>query len=192
MRKSMAVVSVVAMVLMGFTAFYLVGAAEEPKKYCFTFEKYFFLEYTDDCDGVVEVGEEAWWWFTIRVQNNMKDTTMYNVVVTDNLGGELEVNDQGYCDYWKGKLTITLRGETEKVSFKWEIGDLAPGEEAHLHLKVSTDINPGGHQSYTSPGEKQLNSGAVLKFMVEHKTGYKQVSAHTESIRIYVPWDDTP
>ncbi len=101
-------------------------------------------------------------------------------MIKDNFGAEIEIDE--VVSISQGDLEIKLKGKSEKVSLKWEIGYLLPGETARLILLVSTDLNPAGHQEYTSPGIYELNSGATLKFIdTEQDT---QLSAYTDSIYV--------
>jgi len=83
--------------------------------------------------------------------------------VKDNFGAELEL--VGDCDASTGEVVVTLKGKTEKVQLKWNVGTVVPGGIENLVCKMRTDINPGGQQQYSSPGEYEFNSGAVLKFL---------------------------
>ena len=80
-----------------------------------------------------------------------------------------------YASYW-------TKGNSEKVFLCWMIGALNPGETAELVFEISTDLNPAGKQEYTSCGDYELNSGAVLKFMFDGR----QYSVYTESITVIV------
>lgn len=134
----------------------------------------------NDEDGVVEVGEEITYLFHIMVNNNSgEDWT--NVVVKDNFGGELEITDT--VENTGGTLTINTVGNSDKAKISWEIGDLADGESAELVLKVMTDINPGGDQTYTDCGVHDINSGANVKFRDENN---KQGSYTTPSMTVDV------
>ncbi len=82
----------------------------------------------------------------------------------------------------QGTATLTTQGNSNKEFLKWEVGTLGPGGTANLVLMAQTDLNPAGHQEYTSPGTYEFNSGAVLKFLVDGK----QTSFETGSIMVTV------
>lgn len=184
MRKTLAIISVLALVLVGFIAM------ANPVAACngFTFTKEMELIYQEDCDGIVEVGEEAKWKVTITIKNNYP-WPMTNVVVTDRLGAELEIDYICTCSPSHGSVDYITKGNSEKVFLTWKDFDLGPCQTATLCFVISTDENPAGHQEYTEEGCYQLNSGAVLKFRDQDN---KQVSAHTVSWWWYVAPQDNP
>lgn len=104
-------------------------------------------------------------------------------------GGEVWINGtpEGYLDKDGvdfDDFTIFWTGNSVKVHFMWDVGDMNAGETRMIWLVVSTDTNPAGHQEYTSCGCYALNSGATVKAIVA-STG-KQVSAESNSIWIEV------
>lgn len=119
---------------------------------------------TGDGDMVVEVGENCVWLVTIYLVND-QGAPMTNVKVTDNLGGELEIDSYVYIS--KGTVDVVTTGASEKIHLTWNVGNLAVGEPAWLIFYISTDINPGGKQEYTSPGEYFLNSGPTMKWLID-------------------------
>jgi hypothetical protein len=144
---------------------------------------------------VVPIHTDIHWWLLIHVENIAGDNVnvMGEVVVTDRLGGDLELDDvnsvsQGSVSPFgytkKGKQK---GGETEKHHITWTIGNLNNSNDAQLILEISTDINPGQKgkgepkNEYTETGTHCLNSGAVLKFIDVAGTGFK-LSAHTPEI----------
>lgn len=139
---------------------------------------------TGDGDMIIETGEEIVWTMVIYVRNigqfGTGGQTWTNVVVTDRFGAELEID--GTPSASKGTVDVRLTGKTEKVHLTWYIGDLVWDEWAQLTLTVSTDVNPGGQQEYSDSGSYELNSGAVVKFKVDHK----QYSLELPSILIEV------
>jgi hypothetical protein len=138
------------------------------------------------------------WWIEITVEDVADEvTTMENVVVTDNLGGDLELDavddapvpaspskKKKDSAVSVGPVTIERSGDTEKVHLSWAVGGLPDT----LTLEISTDWNPGhgkkdpGVQEYTSLGSHDLNSGATLKF-TDPSTGL-QLSAHTAPLTV--------
>jgi hypothetical protein len=109
----------------------------------------------------VHVGEEVQWAVVIDVVNPY-DYSMTDVVITDRFGAEIEIEEVFSVTH--GTVDLKTNGKSQKVFLKWDIGDLNHDEMARLVLLVSTDLNPAGHQEYTSPGVYELNSGATLKF----------------------------
>jgi hypothetical protein len=130
---------------------------------------------------IIEINEDVQWAFHIEVKNIFADETLYNVVVTDRLGAELEVDDEPAAYATKGTFTAERKGN---VKIEWTIGELAPGETVHLYMWISTRLK-GKKQSYTSCGEYEWNSGATLKF--NYGMGGVQYSAHTGQMVFYVP-----
>lgn len=124
------------------------------------------VKYMDeDGDGVIEAGEPVMFLEVIQVHNG-SDVTWNDVTVKDRWGAEIAVN---FSHATHGIPVFTTKGSSEKVFLEWEIGDLAAGETANLVLMTMTDLNPGGNQSYTEPGDYEYNSGAVVKYRVEGK-----------------------
>lgn len=121
----------------------------------------------DGGDNIVDIGEN--WDFSLNITvTNTGPVPVDNVIVKDNLGGDLELLS---ANATIGSLVTWTTGKTEKVHLTWDgIGTLNPGESATLMLLVSTDTNTGtgngkkaGHQEFTSDGEYCLNSGATVK-----------------------------
>lgn len=136
-------------------------------------------------NGIIDLGEKWFFVMEITVTNNTS-LPITNVMVKDNLGGDLELNEwsksTGTFDHW-------TTGKTEKVHMMWDVGTLAPGQTETLWLLVSTDINTGtgngkkpGHQEYTSEGEHCLNSGATAKGLVTLASGVWEVADTTDEI----------
>jgi hypothetical protein len=128
-------------------------------------------------DTYIDLNEDVYWKFNIIVEN-IYDYTITDVVITDRLAAELEID---YVDdVSKGTFSYTTKGN---VKMTWTIGELAPGEEAQLILEISTAMNKKW-QEYTSPGTYEINSGAVVKFVGLNDFQY---SAHTDQILFDVP-----
>jgi uncharacterized repeat protein (TIGR01451 family) len=143
---------------------------------------------------IVPVETYTEWSLVIDVTNPY-EYTMENVMIKDNLGGDLvllKVNDEDVVKPAGKKavqnidgVTIEWTGKTEKAHLNWEIDDLDPGETARLVLLIATDVNPGQKpkdpqvNEYTEAGDHDLNSGATLKFTDPDGT---QLSAYTDSI----------
>ena len=137
-------------------------------------------------DSIIDLGEKWYFGLFITVTNNI-DFPIESVMVKDNLGGDLELNEgavsTGAFDSW-------TTGKTEKVHMTWDVGTLAPGQTETMWLLVSTDVNTGtgngkknGHQEYTSTGEHCLNSGATAKGLVVLPSGDTwEVTDTTEEI----------
>ena len=140
------------------------------------------------------------WWIEITVEDVADEVVaMENVVVKDNLGGDLELdavdgNSVPSAPSKKKKdsavtvnnVTVERSGKSEKIHLSWDV-TAAGGPDLTFTLEVSTDFNPGqgkkdpGVYGYTSLGDHCLNSGAVLKFIDVAGTGF-QLSAHTPEI----------
>lgn len=141
------------------------------------------VKYSDDGDGIIEVGEPVSFRVVIIVDNDSgQDWT--NVVVKDRFGAEIDVTGDNAS---QGAVTLTTKGKSEKEFLTWDIGDLDDGESATLVLDAETDITPGGDQSYTECSLHEFNSGAVVKFRNEagkqrsFETGGIVVSVLTEN-----------
>lgn len=128
------------------------------------------------------LGENIVWVMDICVRNEFC-FTMKDLVVTDNLAAEFEVDEWWWevDDWWPTadmKMKIRTKGNSKKVTWTWTIGDLDPSQKSPLlKFLISTDLNPAGKQEFTSPGCYELNSGVVIKFK-DPMTG-NQLSAHT-------------
>jgi hypothetical protein len=91
------------------------------------------------------------------------------------------------------KFRIYWTGKSHKIHFQWIIGELAADTTVTIIIGVSTDLNPGGQQEYTSPCEHCINSGAVLKAKWEYrKCRWRWLSAETEELCIKVECGPTP
>ncbi len=138
------------------------------------------VKYLDeDRDGIIEVGEPVWFLEVIQVHNPSSMNWM-NTTVKDRWGAEIDVTAATPS---MGTATLTTKGKSVKEFLAWNVGTLAPGHTANLVLRAMTDLNPGGHQSYSSCGRYEYNSGAVLKFLVDDE----QYSFETGSIWLEVP-----
>jgi len=143
------------------------------------------------------------WLLLVQVVNVEDDAIdeMTDLVVKDNLGGDLEVHTSyNEGDYpgkvfinpppTSGTLDIVEKGNTKKLKLTWEdIDDIInDGDSESIWIEVSTDVNPGqakktdGVNEYTELGPHDLNSGATLKF-IDSETGL-QLSAHTAPITV--------
>ena len=58
---------------------------------------------------------------------------------------------------------VLWTGKSCKAHFRWTIGPMKENESKIIYLVISTDVNPGGHQQFTSPCTHYLNSGATVK-----------------------------
>src|SRR3972149_6116122 len=160
------------------------------KEACMTYEQW--------PNGIIEVGEEVQWRIRIVVGNGFAPgsapgVVFENVVVTDNLGAELELDSGGTPPwYWtgpadtlypqKGTASYTTSGTSDKVKIEWNVGTLSYGEFVDLVFYVSTDINPAGKQEYTTEGTYYLNSGPTMKYRIDGK----QYSLEMNTIMITV------
>lgn len=131
------------------------------------------------------------WLLLIKVENIAGDEidTMEDIVVKDNFGGDLELDEAGTKQFINpppssGTVTTKEKGNTKKIQMTWDdLDDLADGEYEQLWLEISTDENPGQGKKnppkneYTEAGPHDLNSGVTVKF-IDPATGL-QLSAHT-------------
>jgi hypothetical protein len=83
-----------------------------------------------------------------------------------------------------GKFRLFWTGKTCKVHIRLYLGKMVVGtnDEAEITLKIQTDVNPGGHQEFTSPGTYCLNSGAVVKAFYR----WRQVTDTSSSLFVTV------
>jgi hypothetical protein len=145
-----------------------------------------------DPDDAPVIDLNEMWFFTMIIDvYNPSDVTVTDVMVKDNLGGDLGLADTSTT---VGTVNTWTTGKTEKVHLTWDVGDLAPGQEESLKMTVYTDVNTGtgngkkpGHQEWTSEGEHCLNSGATAKGVVTLASGEWDVSDTTDPICIKVP-----
>jgi hypothetical protein len=143
----------------------------------------------------IKVGMETQWAVVIDIVNPFS-YIMTDTVITDRFGAEIELD--GIISYDGNDLVISPEkpkgkgkvGSSEKLFLTWDIGDLEPGEMARAIFLVSTDLNPAGHQEYTSPGVYEFNSGATLKFIDPEQD--MQLSAVTDSIYVTVLPEEDP
>jgi hypothetical protein len=148
------------------------------------FTKTASLMWYEDGDEYIDLFEDVHWLFEITVANTDQWVWggMYDIVITDRLAAELEIDEVVYVS--QGTFSYSRKGN---VKMTWEVGDLADGEEATLIIEISTKFKKK-QQSYTSPGWYELNSGAALKFdRYIPCTVYIQHSAQTEQIWFEVP-----
>lgn len=134
------------------------------------------------------------WWMRITVSLPSSWGGPVDAMVWDRYGAEIEIDGYEPGDaipVTHGTASYYTRGRSEKVFLTWNVGTLNPGETATLEIEISTDINPAGHQEYTTPSIcgcpetwYELNSGAVLHFMYEGK----QYSAYTPQLMVDV-WE---
>jgi hypothetical protein len=142
-------------------------------------------------DPWIDLNEDVHWLFEIKVRNTHPWSSgtdgMYDVVVTDRLGAEIEIDDPKYVPTYISPGTSVTWEKKGNYKITWEIGYLGPDEEVKLVLEVSTRCK-GKKQAYTSPDTYEFNSGATLKFDRYFPcTYYVQVSAHTEQLIFDVP-----
>ncbi|MFX1431445.1 MAG: FG-GAP-like repeat-containing protein [Promethearchaeota archaeon] len=123
--------------------------------------------------------------FAVEIEvTNPFSYTMENTKITDRFGAEIEIDAPFPLYITHGTASYYTKGKSEKVFLTWDIGDLLPGETARLIILVSTDLNPAGHQEYTTSDVYELNSGATLKFIDPEQD--MQLSAVTDNIDVEV------
>jgi hypothetical protein len=154
-----------------------------------------------DGDGIIEVGEE--WQFNVVLEvTNVSIGEVTEILLKDNLGGDLRINavlwesgnwvtvTQPTAKHKRdnvttyGPFTIEWTGKTKKAHIYIDVGDLDPGEwSGYFQLDISTDVNPGGHQEWSSEGPTELNSGATAKGLLQ---GWYEVESTTAPIEVDV------
>jgi hypothetical protein len=127
-----------------------------------------------------------------------KDTEVERItpgqdVSVDGVNGTVDKGDM-FKEPFGGGITfddfrIFWTGNSCKVHFMWTIGAMGAGDTEVIYLVISTDLNPAGHQEFTSPGTAFLNSGATVKGFVEVNGRLRQVSAEADPIEIKVVCD---
>jgi len=137
---------------------------------------------TGDGDIVIETEENIVWEMEIVIQNYWGSLPWTNIVVTDKLAAELELDSPFPLSITQGTVSNYTTGKSKKVHLTWVVGTLNPNEVARLKFRVSTDLNPAGKQEYTTPGCYELNSGPTMKF----KVGGIQYSEEMPSIWVEV------
>lgn len=125
----------------------------------------------------VTVGTYQEWFFTIVVSNPF-DFPIEDVLVTDHFGAELDVV---IVSHTGGTATTEVVGQQARIA--WTIDLLDPGHSQTLVVRAFTTLNPGGQQSYSSPGRYEQNSGATMRWI--DPNGH-QDSASTDSIVVTV------
>jgi len=111
--------------------------------------------------SVVPLNTNIQWLIYIEIYTPVD---IQNVVVTDRLGAELEIDTPFPYDITHGTASYTTIGASKKVFLTWNVGNLPAGTHAWLAFRISTDKNPAGQQEYTSCGCYYINSGATMKY----------------------------
>lgn len=124
---------------------------------------------------IIEVGEKVIWKMEIYLKNDRDESGWTDVVVTDNLAAELQIDSIWKSDSSDIVDTYT-KGKSEKVHLTWYVGTLNFNEDATLVIYVSTDLNPAGKQEYTSPGTYELNSGPTMKYYLDGKKHSQEIN----------------
>jgi hypothetical protein len=133
----------------------------------------------EDDDGLIEVGEPISFRMFIVVRNPSPNTWT-DTIVMDRFGAEIGVSGATAS---QGRVTLSTKGRSDKEFLMWNIDMLPPGGVATLEVEAETDLNPAGHQEYTSCSYHDFNSGAVLKFRMPDGT---QRSFDTGSVVVSV------
>lgn len=58
-------------------------------------------------------------------------------------------------------------GKTSKAHVSFDVGTLGYGKVIYVNLFLTTDINPGNQQEYSSEEPTTLNSGATAKGLLD-------------------------
>lgn len=105
-------------------------------------------------------------WLVQITVTNLNAYPITDVTLKDRFGAEFGVDVVEYSGGSGGAAPeLTTKGASDKVFLEWYIGSLGAGESAVIKLHVYTDINPGGHQEFTSCDTCDMNSGAVVKWL---------------------------
>jgi hypothetical protein len=88
------------------------------------------------------------------------------------------------------KFHIDWSGKTHKIHFEWYIDELKAGKTITIIIGVSTDLNPGGKQEYTSTCEHCINSGATLKAIWRDRGRWRCISAESEKLYVKVQCEE--
>jgi hypothetical protein len=88
------------------------------------------------------------------------------------------------------KFHIEWSGQTHKIHFEWYIDELKAGKTITIIIGISTDLNPGGKQEYTSSCEHCINSGATLKAIWRDRGRCKCISAESEKLYVKVQCEE--
>lgn len=140
------------------------------------------VSYVDeDGDKIIEVGEKVYFNIVIRTKNYYA-IDAERIRLKDRFAAELQIESWSLEGTYEELPEFRTKGRSEKVFLDWYIGTQQPGEYAIIRIKMSTDLNPAGHQEYTSPGRYELNSGAVVKKVYDGE----QYSWETEPLYIDV------
>ena len=127
-----------------------------------------------DTEWPIEVPTDTCVWWVVRIAvHNSFYTPMIDVLVTDRISAELEAvilsltggEAQIMTQQLQDRLTWCVSGPLLGDACQAGGGQLDPGDGETLDLLVFTGQNPPGKQAYTSPGEYELNSGAVAKWL---------------------------
>lgn len=85
---------------------------------------------------------------------------LWNVLVRDRMGAEWGLNSI-YPEN-DPSILIDTKGKSEKVFIDWMIaGLLTTDDSVRIDIVATTDLNPGNHQEYTSPGIYIVNSASL-------------------------------
>ena len=128
--------------------------------------------------------------YTYTFDYDGKDTLVETITYGQNVSANSDTGTVDKGDMFNGldgginfgDFRIFWTGTSCKVHFMWTIGDMEADETAVIYLVISTDLNPAGHQEFTSCGTYFLNSGATVKGFVNGR----QVSAEADPIEIKV------
>lgn len=88
------------------------------------------------------------------------------------------------------KFHIDWSGQTHKIHFEWYIDELKAGKTITVTIGISTDLNPGGKQEFTSTCEHCINSGAVLKAIWRDRCRCRCISAESEQLYVKVQCEE--
>lgn len=107
--------------------------------------------------------------------------SIINIKVEESLSAELEydINTIAKSDGTVDVNPMGSKPDKSAVNITWTFESLTVGDLAYMELEFSTDLNPAGHQEYTSCGCYNLTSGPRLTYYLpaenpmEQPTRYK-------------------
>ncbi|MFQ6104525.1 MAG: hypothetical protein ACE5OP_09565 [Candidatus Glassbacteria bacterium] len=96
-------------------------------------------------------------WRVVVVLRALDENGVQDIEIKDTFPAEYEIERYATT---LGEATVEpVGGGNSATRVEWEVEDLPQGTTARLVMLVSTRLNPGGNQEFTSPGIYDLNPG---------------------------------
>jgi len=134
----------------------------------------------DDLSGDEQIGDFSYTFgynsdkYGIPIRDGaVKITDAIGTIVQTGLVDATGVNFGDFFVYWTGNSC--------KAHFQWNIGPMDEGDTRTIFLVISTDLNPAGHQEFTSTGITYLNSGATVKVLEYNTRNYRWTPIYSTS-----------